>query len=183
MFSQALCARSTNKYTGTVVLKPQSCPEARSIGLSDQVSLHVTPSFVCSESQYFLTGASSPYHSCTVINPIDILQSLLSAGALSETTRLKDQVFCPLGFYPWLWTAAMPRANVRKTRGVSRSVNSLQPSKSRFLRNKQPAIHNMSALALERGLSKSDFHKQFSSKHHCARSRYLFHLLIRVNRT
>lgn len=41
-----------NKYTGTVVLEPQSHPEARSMGLSDQVSLHVTPSFVCSVSVF-----------------------------------------------------------------------------------------------------------------------------------
>jgi hypothetical protein len=60
-------------------------------------------------------------------------------------------------------TATMPKANVRKTQGVSRSVNSSQPSRSRFLRNKPPTIHNMSALALERGISKNDFRKQFSS--------------------
>ena len=76
-----------NKYTGTVVLKPQSRPEARSMGLSDRVSLHVTPSFVCSESQYFLTGASSPYRFHPAIGPIDILQPPFSACALSYTAR------------------------------------------------------------------------------------------------
>ena len=96
----------------------------------------------------FLTGATSPRCRPT---------TQISGGSSTLSSRIAQS-------RPSQQTGTMPKTDVRKNRGVSRSVNSSQPSKSRFLRSKPPTTYNMSALAAEREKSRDDYRKQFSSE-------------------